>query len=253
MKEVLFPQLEDFVVAKVKKLLPFGAIIELEEYGGLEGFVHISEVSSGWIRNIREHLKEGQVVVAKVIALDIQKRQVDLSVKRVSEVEKKRKLEQWQNEKRALKLLEISVSKAGKTLKQVEADVKLLEEEFGSLYDVFEALAKDITPKSKVSKSLLDVLGETSKREIRVKEFTIRASLSIKSFAPDGVERLKKILSQISASSKRATVHYLGAPNFFVEVTSENAKDAEKTLQKIDSMLSSGVSPDFEYSLEWGK
>ncbi|HLC38490.1 MAG TPA: S1 RNA-binding domain-containing protein, partial [Candidatus Norongarragalinales archaeon] len=72
----MFPQLEEFVVAKVKKLLPFGAIIELEEYGGLEGFVHISEVSSGWIRNIREHLKEGQVVVAKVIALDIQKRQV---------------------------------------------------------------------------------------------------------------------------------------------------------------------------------
>src|SRR3989338_4689624 len=148
---MIYPQLDEFVIGKVKKVLPFGAILSLEEYGGLEAFVHISEVSSGWIRNIREHLKEGQIIVAKIITVDLGKKQVDASVKRVSEVEKKRKLEQWQNEKRALKLLERSVSKAGKTLKQVEAEVKLLEEEFGSIYDIFDSLAKDVEPKAKVS------------------------------------------------------------------------------------------------------
>src|SRR3989344_5112482 len=163
---MIYPQLDEFVIGKVKKVLPFGAIIGLEEYGGLESFVHISEVSSGWIRNIREHLKEGQVIVGKVVALDTSKNQVDISIKRISEAEKKRKLEEWQNSKRAQKLLEITLSKSGKTLKQAEAEVKALVDEFGSLFDVFDALAKGTEVQAKVSKTLLSALEEKAMQKI---------------------------------------------------------------------------------------
>ena len=249
----MFPQLDDFVVVKVKKILPFGAVLSLEEYGGAEAFVHISEVSSGWIRNIREHLKEGQITAGKVVARDIEKRQVDVSLKRASEVEKKRKLELWQNEKRALKLLEVSVSKAGKTLKQVEAEVKLLEEEFGSLYDVFDSLAKGTVPKSKVSKSLLTLLEDTAKKEIRIKEVSIRADLSIKSFSEDGVGEIKKVLQKVLGVSPKIQIHYLGAPKFFVEVSSDTPKNAEKLMLKVDETIAASASPDLEYSLDWAK
>lgn len=245
-----YPQLQEFVVGKVKKVLPFGAIISLEEYGGIEAFVHISEVSSGWIRNIREHMKEGQVTVGKVIALDTSKNQVDLSIKRVAEAEKKRKLEAWQNSKRAQKLLEVSLQKYGKTFKQVEPEVKLLIEEFGALYDVFDALAKDEVPKSKVSKALITLLQETAKKEIKPKHVVLRRILKLTSFAPDGVSEVKRVLAEVSKMG--AKVHYVGAPEYFVDVVSVDPKSAEKTLGKIEASLESmakAAGSSFEWSL----
>ncbi|MEM4254827.1 MAG: S1 RNA-binding domain-containing protein [Candidatus Norongarragalinales archaeon] len=246
---MVFPQLDEFVVGKVKKVLPFGAIIGLEEYGGLESFVHISEVSSGWIRNIREHLKESQIVVGKVVALDTSKNQVDLSIKRVSEAEKKRKLEAWQNSKRAQKLLEITLAKSGKTMRQVEAEVKALVGEFGSLYDVFDELAKGTEAKAKVSKALLASLEETAKKEIKPKQFSVRRVLKIFSYAPNGVEEVKKMVSEIS--SLGAKVHYVGAPRYFVDITSVDPKGAEKAMQKIEGFLEkSAKGAEVEWSLE---
>lgn len=246
---MVFPQLEEFVVGKVKKVLPFGAIIGLEEYGGLESFVHISEVSSGWIRNIREHLKEGLVVVGKVVALDTSKNQVDLSIKRVSEAEKKRKLEDWQNSKRAQKLLERTLAKSGKTAKQVEAEVNALVEEFGSLYDVFDSLAKGASPKSKVSKAFSSSLEETAKKEIKPKQFSLRRVLKLSSFAANGVEEVKKILGEVSSLGAR--VHYVGAPRYFVDVTSLDPKGAEKAMQRIEGFLEkSAKASEIEWSFE---
>ncbi len=246
---MIYPQLDEFVIGKVKKVLPFGAIIGLEEYGGLESFVHISEVSSGWIRNIREHLKEGQVVVGKVVALDTSKNQVDLSIKRISEAEKKRKLEEWQNSKRAQKLLEITLSKSGKTLKQVEAEVKALVDEFGSLFDVFDALAKGTEVQAKVSKTLLSALEETAKKEIKPKQFSVRRVLKLASYAPDGVDQVKKLLAEVSGFG--AKVHYVGAPRYFVDITSLDPKTAEKAMQKIEAFIEkSAKGAEIEWSLE---
>ena len=246
---MIYPQLDEFVIGKVKKVLPFGAIIGLEEYGGLESFVHISEVSSGWIRNIREHLKEGQVVVGKVVALDTSKNQVDLSIKRISEAEKKRKLEEWQNSKRAQKLLEITLSKSGKTLKQAEAEVKALVDEFGSLFDVFDALAKGTEVQAKVSKTLLSALEETAKKEIKPKQFSVRRVLKLASYAPDGVDQVKKLLAEVSGFG--AKVHYVGAPRYFVDITSLDPKTAEKAMQKIEAFIEkSAKGAEIEWSLE---
>lgn len=246
-----YPQLQEFVVGKVTKVLPFGAIIRLEEYGGLEAFVHISEVSSGWIRNIREHLKEGQVAVGKVISLDTSKNQVDLSIKRVSEAEKKRKLEDWQNSKRAQKLLDVTLQKYGKTFKQVEPEIKELVEEFGSLYDVFDSLAKDLPPKAKVSKNLLALLQETAKKEIKPKQVTLRRILTLSSFSSKGIEEVKRVVGEISKLGGK--VHYVGAPKYFIDVTSIDPKAAEKLMQKIEASLEAKAKEaesNFEWSLE---
>jgi translation initiation factor 2 alpha subunit (eIF-2alpha) len=101
-----FPETGEFVIGTVKKIMPYGAFCTLDEYGGLDSFLHVSQVSSGWIRNIREHLREGQKVVAKVITLDREKGQVDLSIKQVTEADRKRKLTSFQAEKKARKLIE---------------------------------------------------------------------------------------------------------------------------------------------------
>jgi len=92
--------------------MPYGAFCSLAEYPDLEGFLHISEVAPRWIKNIHEFISEGQRHVVKVHHVDRAKNQVDVSIKRVNEEEKKRKLEGVQNEKRGKKLLELSLKNA---------------------------------------------------------------------------------------------------------------------------------------------
>ena len=67
------------VEGKVKSITNFGAFIALPE--NKTGMVHISEVSAGYVSDIREHLTEGQDVKVMVIAVDGAK--INLSIKRL--------------------------------------------------------------------------------------------------------------------------------------------------------------------------
>ncbi len=55
------------VSGKVTGITDFGAFVDIE--GGKTGLVHISEVSSGYVKNINDHLKIGQEVTAKVVSV----------------------------------------------------------------------------------------------------------------------------------------------------------------------------------------
>lgn len=77
----------DIAVGKVTKIMPFGAFVRLEN--GESGLVHISEVSSGFVKDINEVLAVGQEVRVKVISIDDKKR-INLSIKKADDTAKKR-------------------------------------------------------------------------------------------------------------------------------------------------------------------
>ena len=64
-----YPQDSEIVVCKVTKVQFHSVFVNLEEYGK-SGMLHISEVSPGRIRNIRDYVVEGKIVVCKVLKID---------------------------------------------------------------------------------------------------------------------------------------------------------------------------------------
>ena len=68
----------DIVEGKVTGLTAFGAFIKLTS--GEVGMVHISEVASSYVKDIKEHLKEGQDVKAKVLSIN-EAGKISLSIK----------------------------------------------------------------------------------------------------------------------------------------------------------------------------
>lgn len=64
---------------KVTRLKPFGAFVEIEP--GVEGLVHISQVSHTYVDNIAHALQEGEEVDVKVIGVDTAKNKINLSIK----------------------------------------------------------------------------------------------------------------------------------------------------------------------------
>ncbi len=254
---VSYPEQGEFVVATVKKVMPYGAFLGLDEYDGSEGFIHISQVSTGWVRNIREYLREGQKIVAKVHVLDLQKGQIDLTLKGVSEGDKRRKLEAYQGEKRARKLIEVVGAKLKKlpAVSWKEVGEPLLKE-FGSLATALEAL-REGSVKTPVPQVWSDALKEILDKEFKPKRVTLRSKLTLKFTAGDGVEKLKYALKAAEATGDAKTtvkVHYLGAPHYFVDVESGDYKSASKVVEKIDSLLSAQAGGhENEYSLEQEK
>ena len=69
------------VKGKVTGLTDFGAFVELE--GGKTGMIHISEVSTSYVKDIREHLQLNQEVTAKVISISPEGK-IALSIKQSS-------------------------------------------------------------------------------------------------------------------------------------------------------------------------
>jgi small subunit ribosomal protein S1 len=72
-------QVGQLVTGKVSKLASFGAFIELEE--GIDGLVHISQISEERIQKVRDVLKPGEEVEARVIKIDPVERRIGLSIK----------------------------------------------------------------------------------------------------------------------------------------------------------------------------
>lgn len=66
------------VEGTVSRLADFGAFIQLD--GGETGLVHISEVDRNYVKDIKEHLKEGDKVSVKVVAVK-EDGKIDLSIK----------------------------------------------------------------------------------------------------------------------------------------------------------------------------
>jgi len=72
----------DVVTGTVQRVVDFGAFIELEP--GLEGLIHISELSDRRVRSASDVVKVGQSTEVRILEVDPEKRRISLSIKQVS-------------------------------------------------------------------------------------------------------------------------------------------------------------------------
>lgn len=241
-----FPEVGETIVCKVSRILDYGVFVELIEYGDLTGFVHISQVSSSWIKNIRNFVKENQVRAAQVIGLDAKKRQVDLSFNKVSKGIQRAKIEAWKQSKRAQKLLELIAAKNNSSLEVVQKEVgDVLLEHYDSLYDAFQEIKSGKKEALKlVSSKWLAAVKEVIEKNVEVTQKELTGMLSISSSLGDGLEHVKKalFLSQKAGSEDaKLDIIYTGSGKYLVKALAFDYKDAEKALKKAASAAEQAI------------
>jgi small subunit ribosomal protein S1 len=75
------------IEANITRLTKFGAFARLNDQYGLEGLIHISELSDGHVEHPREVIKSSDNVMVRIIRIDPDQRQLGLSLKQVASAE----------------------------------------------------------------------------------------------------------------------------------------------------------------------
>lgn len=233
-----YPAGSELVVCTVKNVKNFGAFVTLDEFGDKEGFIHVRDVATGWVKYIRDHIREGQKVVCKVLGVDASRGHIDLSLKHVNEHQRREKIQEWKNEKKADKLLEIAGTALGKTMDQAvkEVGTKLLGE-FGTLYAAFETAAADPAALKDLGldKRWIAELTRVASDNIQEAKVQIDGILELTSTKPDGVVHIRKALmaaAQNEAAETNVLVQYVGAPRYRISVSAADYKTAEEILRR---------------------
>lgn len=236
-KKNKFPEDGELVVGTVKEVKGFGAFVTLDEYPGKEGFIHIAEVASGWVKYVRDHVRENQKIVAKVLSVDPNRGHVDLSLKRVNDHQRRETIAAWKNESKAEKLLEIVGERLGKKSEELLNDFgyKLMDS-YGSLYSAFEAASVDEASLTEegYKGAWLKPFVEVAKENIAAPFVHVKGYVELQSFASDGVSEIREALEAAEESEYEdieIEVQYVGAPRYRIKVKAPEYKAAEEELQ----------------------
>ncbi len=247
------PEVGDLVVVSILKVEKFGAEVRLDEYPSVNGFIHIAEVANGWVRYIRDHLREGQKTVCKVLQVDNKKKTADLSLKRVNEHQKREKISEWKNQQKAEKLMELVATSLKKSPDQCmqEFGIELIQK-YGTLYDAFEEASgedEDFMPESKAKwKSTFVKIARQNVTSPFVK---IGGIMEMYSLDSRGMEKIRESLE--IGNVMDVTINYAGAPRYLLKVRDRDYKQAEEKLKTVIQTVSDNCKKNgipFEFTRE---
>lgn len=242
-----YPENGDLVIATIETVTDYGAYAKLDEYNK-RGLLHVSEISSSWIRNIRDFVREGQKTVLKVLRVDTEKGHIDLSLRRVNKRERIEKVMSWKKERKADALLKGVAEKVGLSLDEVYTKAGRLIEEKYSLYDGFEKAAiegPDTLTSIGVPENLAKVFADVAKERIHVKLVKVRGTLEVHCAKPNGVKIIKTtFLDAEKEKTEDSDVRFyvMAAPKYVVEVSAPNWKRAEDVLGKVSDSVVKNIT-----------
>jgi translation initiation factor 2 subunit 1 len=244
-----WPEVDEFVVCTVKKVMDFGAIVELDEYGKKEGLIHISEVASGWVKYIRDHVREGQKIVCKTLRVNPEKLQIDLSLKDVNEHQRREKIQEWKNEQKAEKWINYIIETAGLTAEEGEALIEKLYDNFGTVYAAFEEARVEgatVLTSAGVEEKVAELIFKVAVDNLKIPSVEISGFVDITCASPNGIEIIKKSLiagKKIKSKAKdtKIDISYVGAPRYRIHITAPDYKIAENLLKKSSEQIIKSV------------
>jgi len=248
------PEPGEVVVCTVREITSHGIYVNLDQYDGTNGFLHVSEISTGWVRNIDRVAKVSQKLILKVIRVNKARREIDLSLRQVTNEERRAKVIEWKREERALAIIDTVKKKIGFDDAHERELRHKLEEEFGTLYAALETAAR------KGERSLAPVLlaekeakavAEVAAEKIVPPRYEVGALVEVSSRSPEGIEQVKKtLMAAADATSAEVHIAYAGAPHYRVRITADDYKTAEKAMDAVLEKIKDGVGKHDAFSFK---
>tara|TARA_B100000029_G_scaffold162076_1_gene158051 strand:+ start:1458 stop:2261 length:804 start_codon:yes stop_codon:yes gene_type:complete len=254
------PEVGEIVIATITKVSDHGAYVTLDEYNGIQGFLHVSEIAPGWVRKVSKYVKEGEKKVLLIKKVQSERGEIDLSLKQISKEQRKKKLldvKRFEKEQGILKNIQEKSKMSTKQIEQLED--KILSK-YDSVYDAMIDIAtknKDALENLEISEEIKTVIEDISTK-IKLPTVEIRGLLELSNNKSNGVEIIRKILLDITDEKDNSNVEisYIGAPKYRVGVIAQDFKTAEKILKPILEKVEKSIKKqggEFKFTREESK
>ena len=258
--ESSFPRMGELIIGTCSKLTPHGAYFEIFDYeklGSEAGFVHISELSRTWVRNIRSHIREGQRAVAKILRVDTSRGEIDMSIRRVSEPQRRMKLNEFKQENRARGLVAVACEKAKVPVDNVEES---LLGRFGSIYEgLIQAREGSVSllTEAGIPETAAQVIHDLALKELQPPTVRLTGLMKITCYESEGVIHLKKFFKSYHKSfnkkykSSEMNIKTISPPDYRCVIECGDWRTAEGIWKDVQKEVKQFFAPyDTEYSFE---
>jgi len=254
------PDLGEIVIVTVKEVTGHGAYVTLDEYDNLTAFLHISEIATGWIRNIERYVKVKQKTVLKVIRVNPTRSEVDLSLKQVTGEEKKAKVMEVKKDEKGANFMDVIKTNLGYDQSSIKEIEEKISQKYDFIYDAFEAVAikgPEVLSTLDLKPEVIEAI-ELESKKIQIPHIEVRAVLDITVRKGDGIDTIKNILGSVDGSknNSKTDITYIGAPKYRITVTAENFKIAEKALNHAIEKIKTNIEKNagtFKFTREESK
>lgn len=269
-KKNALPEIGEIVMATVVEVNPSHVYMILDDYRGTGkdginreafnvnesirdnaiAYMHVSEIANYWIKNIREHIKEGQKHVVKVLKMD--KGMVWVSKRRVSGQEAKQKLQEWKRSNKAEGLLRLLSEKVNVSIDEIYEKMGFsLDDAYGGdLWSAFEdireqgiAAIMDLDFASQVDQEWLNELDRIVQQNVEIPSVKIIGEFDLTSYEPDGVEIIKEALQSGDSvkgpkeASAKLNFQVIAPPRYRMEIEAPDYQTAEALLKKVEAKV----------------
>lgn len=253
------PEVGEIVVATITRVSDHGAYVTLDEYNGIQGFLHISEIAPGWVRNVTKYVRVGEKKVLLVKKVVPERSEIDLSLKQISKDQQKKKLLEVKRQEKETTILKNVQEKANLSNSELEDLERALYSKFDSIYDVFVEITTKgvgILDELKLPKKTIVAIEEVSSK-IKLPSVEIRGILELTNTKPDGVEIIRKILLDVLKNEgDNVEILYIGAPKYRLSIIAQDFKTAEKKLKPILDTIQDSIEKQkgtFKFTREESK
>lgn len=244
-----WPEEGELLVCTVSNVRENGAYLSLDGYGSREGFVFVGEVASGWVKNIRNHIRVGQRVVAKVIGVKKDRQRVDLSIKSVSEERRRDTIQSWKNEQRANQIMGVVAERTGWDEEKTTEISEEMTEIFGTLYGALEecAISETALSDNGFSGDWMSTVIELAVENIIPPFVEIRGQFNIEVWDSEGVYAIRDALLAAEAVAEgeedaTLTCHYDGAPEYRVDIRAPDYETAERMWERAQTAATESIA-----------
>jgi len=237
------PEQGDIMLCTVDRIVGTTVFVKIDSLSSLkeiEGTIITSEIAPGRIRNLRDYVVPKKKIVCKV--LRVSGNQINLSLRRVTQKEKKEVLEQAKLEKSYESILRSVIGeKFNETMDTING--------ISNIYDLFETSKKNPKELEKITgkenaKKILDIIGEEKEKRVFVKK-----ELFITTTSPEGLEKIKNIFNK--AESGDIEVKYLSAGKYSLRKESTDLKKANQELTLyIDTLEKSAKENQLNFAIK---
>lgn len=244
-----FPNEGDFVVGRVENIQNQYVYVELLDYDGLpsedhaKGMIHISEISSRWVKNIRNFFREGQRMVLRTTRVDPSKGHVDLSLRRTNAAQRKNKMKEWKYAVKIENLLQFLCNEY-EDLTLEDAYQKIGFPVLGHFNDNYQETIEELKENGEeilehltdISEDMRETFLKIVNENVEISTVNIVGKIKLRFDHSNGVDLVKETLIETKnvlenpKETRNLEISYIAAPHYRVEIVSKDYLDAENIL-----------------------